>query len=168
MLVFLTPRPASVRKAPLHPLPHTGDGICRGYGRPRAADGFRGRAHRRPAGRNGPPDSGAANTIFRSILSCLSLNFAKNRFSRKIGFRQKTSAFFRKTREISVFIAKKTALFFGKCSVFFHFFRKNIDFRVSTSRKRLPLLPKNKIHCAGAVNPNLSGVVFLGFRCCFG
>ena len=121
-----------------------------------------------PAGRNGPPDSGAANTIFRSILSCLSLNFAKNRFSRKIGFRQKTSAFFRKTREISVFIAKKTALFFGKCSVFFTFSEKISISEYQPHGKELPLLPKNKIHCAGAVNPNLSGVVFLGFRCCFG
>ena len=80
-----------------------------------------------PAGRNGPPDSGAANTIFRSILSCLSLNFAKNRFSRKIGFRQKTSAFFRKTREISVFIAKKQRCF-SENVLFFSLFPKKYRF----------------------------------------
>ena len=121
-----------------------------------------------PAGRNDPPDSGAANTIFRSILSCLSLNFAKNRFSRKIGFRQKTSAFFRKTREISVFIAKKQRCFSENVLFFFTFSEKISISEYQPHGKELPLLPKNKIHCAGAVNPNLSGVVFLGFRCCFG
>jgi len=81
-----------------------------------------------PAGRNDPPDSGAANTIFRSILSYLSLNFAKkNRFSRKIGFRQKTSAFFRKTREISVFIAKKQRCF-SENVLFFSLFPKKYRF----------------------------------------
>ncbi|HJG09863.1 MAG TPA: hypothetical protein K8V83_07795, partial [Alistipes communis] len=63
---------------------------------------------------------------------------------------------------------QKTALFFGKCSVFFTFSEKISISEYQPHGKELPLLPKNKIHCAGAVNPNLSGVVFLGFRCCFG
>jgi len=55
---------------------------------------------------------------------------------------------------------QKTALFFGKCSVFFHFFRKNIDFRVSTSRKRITFAPEEQnTLCRGSKSESL--------RCCF-
>jgi hypothetical protein len=43
---------------------------------------------------------------------------------------------------------------------FFTFSGKISIFEYQPHGKELPLLPKNKIHCAGAVNPNLSGVVF--------
>ena len=148
------------RKRPESPAPSPA-----AYGRRPSAADTAGRVRRtvfgaaRTAGRNSSSDSGAANTPFRSILSCLSLNFAKNRFSRKIGFRQKTSAFFRKTREISVFIAKKQRCF-SENVLFFHFFRKNIDFRVSTSRKRITFAPEEQnTLCRGSKSESL--------RCCF-
>jgi len=62
----------------------------------------------------------------------------------------------------------KNSVVFRKMFCFFTFSEKISISEYQPHGKELPLLPKNKIHCAGAVNPNLSGVVFLGFRCCFG
>ena len=50
---------------------------------------------------------------------------------------------------------------------FFHFFRKNIDFRVSTSRKRITFAPEEQnTLCRGSKSESLR-CCFLGFRCCF-
>ncbi len=160
MLVFLTPRPASVGKPRSIPCRIRETAGRRGYGRPRAADGFRGRAHRRPRRPERPSGQRSSeydiqiNIILFIPEFCKKSIFTKNRISPK-----NECIFPENPRNFSLH-RQKTALFFGKCSVFFHFFRKISISEYQPHGKELPLLPKNKIHCAGAVNPNLSGVVF--------
>ena len=132
----------------------------RGYGRPRAADGFRGRAHRRPRRPERPSGQRSSeydiqiNIILFIPEFCKKSIFTKNRISPK-----NECIFPENPRNFSLH-RQKTALFFGKCSVFFHFFRKNIDFRVSTSRKRITFAPEEQnTLCRGSKSESL--------RCCF-